>query len=575
MKVPGEIVAVQDGCNNVGNHNSVDLGGKVSLSQYGLLNSIEIDVNRIPFVDGIEGSGGDGPGGTAWCHHWAGEQEFTIDDIQLATIFPSLLSLSVTDSSDPSNRATGILDPTAVPYELVDEAIADLYLAADQYDQAHIDLSALFAPETYDNIDTDERVYVRVYPLGDYGEPIIDNLTYNYGPFNSILLDASGNYHDFVITAWLDNNHSNPPTRQVDVHVVTVESLTVWNDQNWSNSVTTSDDTTPQLSLTTGADGMVHVGFAATFAPSSDAAAGRLVHWQLADAAGKTISRGDFSDPNVPGSGAMYAPGAGAATLTVYVDSDANGSPKTGAARRTATIQVVTPTWSATTMAEGFATAADNHVNGKAGYEAAFQCTFGGDVPNGEPLGRRRQVWQSNVITQGALCLGKDGQVEWVGRTVDETMGDLINITEGFRTTPFLHLDVAGILPLEYDRKNDRIDPNSPIAETLMLYKYTDKTVGFNPPGNSFPVREPSYWWATPLEATTLARMSDPHEQPQTRYLYVNKARIDALYNQNKIDPAMAAAVMTIASDISWLDWEGLPNAYECLDCGSLGFFQY
>ena len=87
LRVTGTVVAGTNNCDNVGPHNSVDLYGSVSLWQFGPVTEIDLDVNRIPFVDGVTNSGGDGPGGTAWCHHWIGEQELGIGSLQLATLW--------------------------------------------------------------------------------------------------------------------------------------------------------------------------------------------------------------------------------------------------------------------------------------------------------------------------------------------------------------------------------------------------------------------------------------------------------------------------------------------------------
>ena len=482
------------------------------------------------------------------------------------TVFagPPRLSLTATDAADGNNHVTAITEPNS---NLA--TIKDLYVAADSSGAGHIDLSALFGPSTLGGNATGQYLHVSISPSSD---PTIDDTYSNLltaGDLDDIALQTTPTVHDFVITAWLDADRDSQydegvdPTREIDVHVVTLGTLTVWDHDNSTDMVTTSDATVPELDLGQGSNGRVHISFSATTDLPEDPAAERLVHWVLVDQQGRTIQRGAGSSGD-----ADYAAAEGsAATLTVFLGPPNAVFCGTTAAKREAAPTVRKPEWSATTMEKDHTTAASNLIDGKAGYNAWFTSTFGGNLPAGEGLGGRTQVWQKNVVTHEALCVDRTEahDVNWKDLEDSVTYADVMDIPGDKQKAPFTFNDKSAVWPPDHD------NPYTNVGETLLLYGSKVKTVGFNPPGDSLRVTDPPFRKADAVDKQKLAKMTDPHEQARTSYVFVNRARIEALRGQGKISESMYNKVKNIVKNMSGRDWTAVPDVFEYLKCVSDG----
>ena len=206
---------------------------------------------------------------------------------------PPRLSLTATDAADATNHATAITEPDS---NLA--TIKDLYVAADSSGAAHIDLSALFGPSTLGGNATGQYLHVSISPSSD---PTIDDTYSNLltaGDLDDIALQTTPTVHDFVITAWLDADRDTyytggtDPSREIHVHVVTVDSLTVCDYDDSSDTVTTDDSTVPELAGETNDSGQVHLSFSITTAVADTAQAAKFVGWMFVDPSGDTIARG-------------------------------------------------------------------------------------------------------------------------------------------------------------------------------------------------------------------------------------------------------------------------------------------
>ena len=118
---------------------------------------------------------------------------------------------------------------------------------------------------------------------------------------SNLALETTPTAHDFSLLLWLDENDSGvfqtgDPTREVDVHVVTVESLTMWDSDDSTDSVSTTDATEPALATGEESDGMVHIGFTAGFPGGTSNQAGKCVKWKVTDGEGNLLDAGDFGD---------------------------------------------------------------------------------------------------------------------------------------------------------------------------------------------------------------------------------------------------------------------------------------
>ena len=306
LNVSGSVVAGRDDCpgdsndvDNVGPHNDVAFGEQVFFSQYGPLTEIDISPKRIAFtnatpVQGGDGFVGDGAGGTAWCHDWIGEQEFGIDYLQLANFQPALLSLTAADDANPANQVTAITNAA-----ITAAAIKDLYLPADADGVGHVDLTAMFSPLTFGG--TGEGQYVHLMVKRGTTTIGSDYTFTNANTLSNLALAATPTAHDFSLVLWLDLDHdgyyeTGEPTREVDVHVVTVDSLTVSDHNAPANTATATWTTTPDLYVAADADGNGHIDLSALFAfqLTEPDKAGRLIHVTVVRSDGQTMIDGDY-----------------------------------------------------------------------------------------------------------------------------------------------------------------------------------------------------------------------------------------------------------------------------------------
>ena len=220
-----------------------------------------------------------------------GQHTYQIRNFDLT---PVLLDLTVTDHSDPANQVTAITDAT----------VADLFIAADANDAAHVDLGTTFGPSTLGSSPTGGYVHISVAPSDPaYNDTYANLLT--AGKLSNVLLQASPTVHDFAVVAWLDSNfdgiyETGEPRKEVDVHVVTVQSLTVTDYDDTTDTATTDDSTVPELVGETNASGKVHLSFSITTDEGSTTQAAKLVGWMFVDPNSVTIARGtglwgDFS----------------------------------------------------------------------------------------------------------------------------------------------------------------------------------------------------------------------------------------------------------------------------------------
>ena len=191
----------------------VALSDTVSLSQYGLLDEIELDPHRIPFCNYDSSKPSDyWLTHYYWDHDGIGEQEFGLDNLQLVTFKPALLSLTAADAADPTNHVTAATDA----------AIADLYLPANGNDAAEVNFTAAFTPPTYDSSPTgyyvnlvvtrDDAPTVAVYQTNWYWEPSGTSL----GP---VLLEATPGAQSFtaVLTLTVGGVVLGTATEQIDL----------------------------------------------------------------------------------------------------------------------------------------------------------------------------------------------------------------------------------------------------------------------------------------------------------------------------------------------------------------------
>ena len=198
----------------------IELPGEVDLSAYH-------NVTRIEIVNVTD------PAGLLY-------DDFTFD--QAAS-----LALTVTDHANALNHVTAITDAAIK---------GQFYVAADANNQGHVDLGACSAPQPFGGPATSQLVHLSITPSDPAYNSTYANLS--AGDRSNIPLQATATVHDFAIVAWLDEDGDGiydegiEPRREVDVHVVTLDSLTMSDYDDSSDTVTTTDATTPELSLRRG-----------------------------------------------------------------------------------------------------------------------------------------------------------------------------------------------------------------------------------------------------------------------------------------------------------------------------------
>ena len=114
----------------------------------------------------------------------------------------------------------------------------------------------------YNGADTDLLIHVTVAPTDASGNPVggtaslIRNGTYHdlrSGQLTDISLQSTTTVRDFLITTWVDLDQdgsidSGEDSRKIRVHLVTVDSLTVTDYDDTTDTVTTNDSTIPSSS---------------------------------------------------------------------------------------------------------------------------------------------------------------------------------------------------------------------------------------------------------------------------------------------------------------------------------------
>ena len=216
------------------------------------------------------------------------------------TVFagPPRLSLTATDAADGNNHVTAITEPNS---NLA--TIKDLYVAADSSGAGHIDLSALFGPSTLGGNPTGQYLHLSITPTSD---PAIDDTYANLltaGDLDDIALQTTPTVHDFVITAWLDADRDTyytggtDPSREIHVHVVTLDSLTVTDDDDTGNTTTATPGVDGEMAYVgSGDDGYAHLCITAALSGGASVPASVLamMHWSVTQS-GHVLSAGTFA----------------------------------------------------------------------------------------------------------------------------------------------------------------------------------------------------------------------------------------------------------------------------------------
>jgi hypothetical protein len=152
-------------------------------------------------------------------------------------------------------------------------------------------------------------------------------------------LQATDTAQDFTVTEWLDMNKdgtidSGEDKREVDVHVVTLQGLTVSEDGNPSNSVTVTDTAIKDLYVGTDTNGNADIDLDALVNPTtlSQSAIAKFVRWEIQEN-GSTVMEGDFSDGNkLTDKMVKMTDNADDFTVTVWLDQKQDGVLESSAA---------------------------------------------------------------------------------------------------------------------------------------------------------------------------------------------------------------------------------------------------
>lgn len=195
-------------------------------------------------------------------------------------------------------------------------------------------------------------------------------------------------------------------------------------------------------------------------------------------------------------------------------------------------------------------------IDGKFGYEAHLKQSIG---KNARGARLPEQTWQQNLYSAKYLYLSASNELKGANVT-NEVLADTRS-TNGART------------PYTIDDK--LLTTNKPGQIPLFMIESVDKKLGFNKAGKLLPEPEPQPWRPKPADCAILAQMRGPTKTISTMYLFIDKAKIEALHAAGTITNLGYNQIKAAVEQGSATSWDNLPDKYESLQIGDLALWSY